>query len=205
MNFEETKARLINEIEEMGAFKNKKVKEAFLAVPRENFVPADMRKFAYSNYPLPIGEQQTISQPYTVAVMTEALELDEGMKVLEVGTGSGYQTAILSHMVGKEGKVFSCEIREELFVLSRERLKPYKNVTIAHIDGSKGYAKEAPFDRIIVTAAGKEVPSALENQLKEGGVLVMPIHNEMIVAKKVKGELERKMIGYFAFVPLKED
>lgn len=204
MDLEESKKRLIAEIEDMGALKNRRVKEAFLNVPRENFVPPEMRRYAYSNYPLPIGEDQTISQPYTVAAMTEALEIKEGAKVLEIGTGSGYQAAILSEIVGNSGKVVTCEIRERLFVIARERLRQYWNVTVLNKDGSKGHRQEAPFDRIIVTASGKDVPSALLEQLKEGGILVMPVHSEMIVVKKEKGGLKRKMIGYFAFVPLKE-
>lgn len=204
MDLDEAKARLIAEIRAMGALRDARVRRAFESVPRENFVPADYRHHAYANYPLPIAGGQTISQPYTVAVMSEALDVGQGMCILEVGAGSGYQAAILAELVGARGKVITCEIIEELFVLARERLQIYPQVTVVHTDGSRGWKPGAPYDRILVAAAGTRIPEPLVDQLKDNGILVMPVGQEMIVATKKNGALDKKMIGYFAFVPLKE-
>jgi len=143
---------------------------AMLMVPREKFVPKNLQSLAYTDKALPIGQNQSISQPYIVAVMTEALELKKDMTVLEIGTGSGYQAAILATMVNK---VISIEVIPQL--TPYELLKKYENLTLIVGDGTQGYAKEAPYDRIIVTAAASEIPKTLLKQLADGGIMVIPV------------------------------
>lgn len=188
---------MIDELIGQKALKTPRVIDAFRKVNRENFLPDELKKFAGANQPLPIGSGQTISQPYTVAVMTEALSVNKGNKVLEVGAGSGYQAAILSVLAGS-GRVFTVEIIPELYELAKRNLAGYNNVTVVAGDGSLGYQKEAPFDRILVAASAKKIPSALVSQLKEGGRLVIPVGNEMYLIEGGR----RAFLGFFAFVPL---
>src|SRR3989338_7938970 len=155
------KDELIQELIDCGMLKTRQVIDAFKSVPRENFVPAEYKKHAYDNYPLPIAAGQTIAQPLTVAAMTEALQISRGNKVLEIGTGSGYQAAILSEIVGSKGRVITTEIIPELFEFAKKKLGNYKNVTLLNVDGSFGYEKYAPYDRIIVTASAPTVPKPL--------------------------------------------
>ena len=147
---------------------------AMLKVEREKFVPADLLEFAYGDGALPIGCGQTISQPYIVAMMTEALELKGGEHVLEIGTGSGYAAAVLAEIAGK---VISIECVKELADRARATLAElnYTNVTVIEGDGTKGYEPSAPYDGIVVTAGGPDVPQSLRNQLKIGGQLVIPV------------------------------
>lgn len=154
---------------------DQRVREAFLAVPRHLFVPAQFAALAYQNSPLPIGFDKTISQPFMAALMTDLLDPQEGDSVLEVGTGLGYQTAILARLAAQ---VWSVEIVEEFVGIADARLVElgYRNVAIRIGDGSRGWAEAAPFDAILVSAAAKELPEALIGQLKpEGGRLVMPL------------------------------
>lgn len=154
---------------------SQRVREALLAVPRHLFVPAQFAALAYQDSPLPIGFDKTISQPFMTALMTELLDLEEGDSVLEVGTGLGYQTAILARLAAQ---VWSVEIVEEFAGIADARLLElgYRNVAIRIGDGSRGWAEAAPFDAILVSAAAKELPEALVGQLKpEGGRLVMPL------------------------------
>ncbi len=195
---------LVAELAADGAIRSADVRRAFLKTDRADFVPGNQKKSAYANYPLPIGEEQTISQPFTVAVMTEALDIKEGHKVLEVGTGSGYQAAILSNIVGNSGLVVTTEFRKTLHESAAKKLLKYKNIIAVLADGSKGYKEKAPYDRIIVTASGTKVPEPLLGQLKENGVMVIPIGNEMHRIEKAKGGLKKTFLGHFAFVPLKE-
>jgi len=150
-----TKEGLIKSWISSGTIKDRKVIEAFRKIPREEFIEESRREESYGDYPLPIGEGQTISQPTTVAIMTQALELEEGHKVLEVGSGSGYQAAIITEIIGTKGKIISTEIVPELAELAKNNIKKLalKNIEILNYDGSKGYAKEAPYDRILVAAA----------------------------------------------------
>ncbi len=184
------------------------VLEAFRNVPREKFVPSDLRNLAYVDSPLSIGDDQTISQPYTVAFMTELLELEPENKVLEVGTGSGYQAAILAEIVSE---VYTIERLEGLARSAKKTLKDlgYFNVHVRIGDGSKGWLEEAPFDRILVTAAASEVPDPLLDQLAEGGVLVAPVGSafsqEMVRLTKSAEGIERESFGKFRFVPLIEE
>ena len=189
--------------------KDKRVIDAFKKIPREKFINKEHLDEAYGDYPLSIGEGQTISQPTTVAIMTQALELKEGDKVLEVGAGSGYQAAIIANIVGEKGRVISTEIIEELVKFAQENIKKLKlnNVRIVHCDGSKGYEKEAPYDKIIVTAACPSIPKPLINQLKENGIIIAPVGNlleqVMVKARKKGDKLIEENLGYFMFVPLK--
>ena len=153
---------------------DERVLEVMRELPRHLFVPAPVAAAAYEDMPLPIGFDKTISQPFMVALMTDLLELRPGDEVLEVGTGLGYQTAILARLADR---VFSVEIVEEFVAAAEARLKlvGIGNVTIKVGDGSRGWPEHAPFDRILVAAAAKEVPRALIDQLKPGGRLVMPL------------------------------
>ena len=175
-------------------------------VPRDRFVPEDLRSLSYEDYPLPIGLGQTISQPYIVALMTQWAEIKPGDKVLEVGTGSGYQAAVLAEL---SDRVFSIELLPELANAARARLHDlgYGRVQVRSGDGYKGWPEEAPFDAILVTATDPEVPPALKEQLKEGGRLVIPVGptesvQDLLLLRKVKGELKEEQRIAVRFVPL---
>lgn len=184
------------------------VLEAFEKTPREEFVLPEYREEAYEDRPLPIPSGQTISQPTTVALMTEALDVEEGNIVLEVGAGSGYQAAILSKLVGP-GHVYTTEIIPELVEFARKNLEKLKidNVTVIHADGSVGLPAYAPYDRIIVTAAAPSVPDRLIIQLKENGILIIPVGSvydqEMFKIVKSDEGLQKTSLGNFMFVKLK--
>ncbi|UCD04291.1 MAG: protein-L-isoaspartate(D-aspartate) O-methyltransferase [Candidatus Woesearchaeota archaeon] len=176
-------------------------------VPRENFILEEHKDYAYVDEPLPILKGQTISQPTTVAFMTQALEPKKGQRILEIGAGSGYQAAILSEIVGTKGKIITVERIYELFEYAKDKLKDYSNVEVILGDGSKGYEKESPYDRIIVTAAAPNVPDPLFDQLKENGILLIPVGGgffgqKMLRVKKIKGKKEAENLGSFIFVPL---
>jgi len=175
-------------------------------VPRHRFVPESMRSRAYEDRPLPIGDGQTISQPYIVAVMTEAARVSSDDRVLEIGTGSGYHAAILAECADR---VFSVEILPDLATRARQRLHElgYSRVSVLAGNGRQGWPAHAPYDDIVVTAAGPEIPPALVEQLKEGGVLVMPRGDPdgaqvLIVGTKREGRLEIEDLMPVAFVPL---
>jgi protein-L-isoaspartate(D-aspartate) O-methyltransferase len=156
---------------------DKNVLQAMLTVPRHLFVSEALRDQAYGDYPLPIGEQQTISQPYIVAEMTQALELGPNDRVLEIGTGSGYQAAVLAKIAYR---VYTIERIRSLFMQARaifDRLR-YFNIVTRYSDGTNGWEDEAPFDAIIVTAGAPEVPETLVNQMSQGGRLVLPVGNQ---------------------------
>ncbi len=177
---------------------------AFRSVPRERFIDPQYQKLAYIDAPLTIGEGQTISQPFTVAMMTQLLELKTTDRVLEVGTGSGYQAAILAEIV-KDGQVFTIE-RFANLATKAEKVLDYKNVKVSVGDGTRGLPDEAPFDAIIVTAAAPEIPQPLIDQLALGGRLVMPVggdwHQEMIRIRKEKEGIKKERFGGYRFVPL---
>ena len=173
--------------------------------PRHSFIPENLSDLAYEDGPLPIGEGQTISQPYIVALMTELLQLKGKERVLEIGTGSGYQAAILSPLV-KE--VYSIEIIKSLAERADEKLKKmqYNNVTVKWGDGYEGWEEHAPYDAIIVTAAPEQVPQALIDQMKIGGLLVLPVgayFQTLKVITKIKdSEVGEKNITSVRFVPM---
>ncbi|MDH5202432.1 MAG: protein-L-isoaspartate(D-aspartate) O-methyltransferase [Nitrospirota bacterium] len=186
--------------------KDKKVLEVMGKIQRHLFVDEHLRNKAYADHPLPIGEEQTISQPYVVALMTEALRLKPTDKVLEIGTGSGYQAAVLAEMVKN---VYTIEIRKSLTDMAAKRLKDlgYRNVKVKHADGYFGWEEYAPFDAIIITAAANHIPPPLIKQLKEGGRLIVPLgstvyYQTLTVAIKKKGELNVEQMGSVAFVPM---
>lgn len=186
---------------------SKAVMQAMAEVPRHRFVPEEMQLFAYANGPLSIGYGQTISQPYIVALMTELLAVGPESRVLEIGTGSGYQTAILSRLVGK---VYSVEIVKPLAEAAKERLQSlgYTNVESCSSDGYLGWPEHAPYDGIIVTAAAPYVPESLTEQLKTGGRLVIPVGRQfgaqelLLIEKGHNGDLHTHQILPVAFVPL---
>jgi len=183
------------------------VMSAMAEVPREYFVPDELQHLAYYNGPLSIGHGQTISQPYIVALMTELLALGPNSRVLEIGTGSGYQTAILSRLAKQ---VYSVEILEPLAQIARERLQQlgYGNIETRCADGYLGWPEHAPYDAIIVTAAAPHVPEPLTVQLKPGGRLVIPVGNAfgrqelLLIEKGNQGDLQRREVLPVAFVPL---
>ena len=188
----------------MRGVKNKAVLEAMGKVPRNLFVPPDMVDSAYSDNPLPIGHGQTISQPYIVALMTEILQLKSDSKALEIGTGSGYQTAILAELAAT---VYTIEIVEPLVKPVQELLKSlsYQNIFFKYGDGYEGWPEEAPFDAIIVTAAPKRIPEPLIQQLTIGGRMVIPVgdyHQDLILLTKMEHGVQEKNITAVRFVPM---
>jgi protein-L-isoaspartate(D-aspartate) O-methyltransferase len=183
------------------------VLEAMREVPRERFIPERVREFAYDDSPLPIEEGQTISQPYIVAVMVEALHLDPQDRVLEIGAGSGYAAAVISRIARE---VYTVERHPPLADLARQRAGElgYKNVKVRCGDGSLGWPEEAPFDAIVVSAGGPEVPQSLLEQLAIGGHLVIPVGDEvksqelLCVERTGEHAYERRSLGRVQFVPL---
>lgn len=186
---------------------NEQVLEVMAEVPRHKFVPAYQQSYSYDNRPLDIGYGQTISQPYIVALMTDMLDPQEDDVMLEVGTGSGYQAAVLSRLVKK---VYSIEIVPELAKRAARQLKQanINNVVTRQGDGYYGWPEKAPFDGIIVTAAGSQIPSPLINQLKPGGKMILPVGSEysvqflMLIEKDAEGKVSSRQILPVRFVPL---
>jgi len=178
---------------------------AIETIPRELFIPENLHAHAYENASLPIGHNQTISQPYIVAVMTQALELKKNHRVLEIGTGSGYQAAILSRL---SRRVYTLERLRPLMVSAEKRLKTLQisNITYRHGDGAKGWPEAAPFDRIIITCRVTEIPKSLLDQLKEGGILIAPVgpsgKEELVRVKREAEDFERKSLMPVRFVPM---
>jgi protein-L-isoaspartate(D-aspartate) O-methyltransferase len=195
-----------DQIEARGV-KEPEVLEAMRTVRRELFVPDDVRARAYDDYPLPIGFGQTISQPFIVGLMTELLNPQKNQRVLEIGTGSGYQAAILSRLVGE---VYSIEIVPELARSAAERLSRlgFRNVTVREGDGYLGWPEKAPFNRIILTAAPPEIPQVLLEELKGGGTLVAPVgvgdQNLVLVKKSADGKTTTRSVLPVRFVPMKK-
>jgi protein-L-isoaspartate(D-aspartate) O-methyltransferase len=185
-----------------------RVLAAMEKVPRHLFVPVPQRPAAYADTPLPIGQGQTISQPFIVARMSELLGIGPGDKVLEIGTGSGYQTAVLAEMVGPAGQVYTMEIVAPLAVLARQALdkQGYRNVRIRIGDGYKGWPEAAPFDAILVTAAPPEVPRPLLDQVKAGGRIVLPVgevwQDLEVLTKHSDGTFDRQKVLPVRFVPM---
>lgn len=183
-----------------------RLREAMGKVPREAFVEAESLAAAYANIPLPIGHGQTISQPFVVSIMTDLLELTPDSKVLEIGSGSGYQAAVLAELAAE---VFTVETIPELAAEAERKLKAqgYANVHVRTGDGSLGWPEEAPFDAIIATAAATEIPPALIEQLKPGGHMVIPVgpaygsQDLLVVTKDESGEITERPVLPVAFVP----
>ena len=175
--------------------------------PRELFVPNRVRQMAYQDHPLPIGDGQTISAPHMVAIMCDLLDLGEGMRVLDVGTGSGYHAAVMAKLVGPEGHVYSIERVATLVAFARKNLSEagIENVTVVEGDGSRGLPDHAPFDRINVAATAPKVPEPLQAQLKVGGKLVIPVgtcYQELLLVVRTEEGFEMEQHGGVVFVPL---
>jgi protein-L-isoaspartate(D-aspartate) O-methyltransferase len=208
---------LIERLVHDGYLRSAAVIRAFEAVPRNRFLPDAVRSNAYLDTPQPIGYRQTISAPHMVAMMAEVLDLRIGQKVLEVGAGSGYHAAILSEMVAPEhanapGHIYTLELVPELALFAQDNLQATgygDNTSVIHGDGSIGYEAEAPYDRILVTAAAPKVPTALLAQLKPGGILLIPVgrlysyQNLLKISKEFDGSLVRESLGGVVFVPLR--
>ena len=198
-------ATMVREQIESRGIRNAEVLRAMRSVPRHRFVPPEAQASAYGDHPVPIGYGQTISQPYIVALMTELLEPSKQHRVLEIGTGSAYQAAVLSPLVGR---LYTIEIVPELALSATALLASlgYKNVTVRSGDGYRGWPEHAPFDRIILTAAPPEIPQALIDQLKPGGRLVAPVggqSQELVVLEKAKdGKVTRRSVAAVRFVPM---
>lgn len=186
---------------------DERVIDALGRVPRHEFVPRNMRDAAYENRPLPIGHGQTISQPYIVAIMTNLLQVGKSDRVLEIGTGSGYQIAVLAALVKK---AYSIEIIEPLGKQAKQRLERlgYENIELKIGDGYYGWPEEAPFDAIMVTAAASHIPPPLIKQLKPGGRMLIPVGSRfmvqelLLVQKSANGEVSTRQLLPVAFVPL---
>jgi protein-L-isoaspartate(D-aspartate) O-methyltransferase len=203
-NYEEERRRMVVRQIERRGISDQRVLQAMREVPRHEFVPSRARTHSYGDRPLPIGFGQTISQPYIVAFMAEHLLLEPGDRALEVGTGSGYQAAILSRLVTQ---VFSIEIVDELILRATGDLKRlgYKNILVKSGDGYEGWPEFAPFDAITVAAALDHIPQPLTSQLREGGRMVIPIgtthDQQLLLIEKHAGGLRRRAICPVRFVP----
>ena len=200
----EARERMVREQLEARSIRDPRVLEAMRKVPRQLFVPPAMQAFAYQDSPLPIGYGQTISQPYIVAFMSEALELKPQDRVLEIGTGSGYQAALLAHLARE---VYSIEIVEPLAKEAAERLRRlgYSNINFRIGDGYRGWPEAAPFDAIMVTAAPDHIPPALEEQLREGGRMVLPVgryEQDLVRVRRTQQGLRRETLLPVRFVPM---
>lgn len=209
--FEEKREELVQRLEKKNYIKTPEIIEAFRKVPREKFIPSKYRGEAYADRPLSIGEGQTISAPSMIAIMLEVLNAEKGQKILEIGTGSGYNAALLAEIVGSAGKVYSIERLEKIAKFGRENLEETGYGKILEVivgDGTKGYEEEAPYDGIIVTACSPKIPDPLIEQLKTGGILTAPVGSHyrsqtLLEVEKMAGEeTEVRRHGSCAFVPL---
>lgn len=206
-DYAEERARLVRESMEQRGIRDAAVLRAMRETPRHEFVPEDVRRFAYQDRPLPIGLGQTISQPSLVALMTELLEIGKNHRVLEIGTGSGYQAAVLAALAKQ---VYTIEIVPELAASSAATLKRlgYRNIVFRSGNGYAGWPEQAPFDRIILTAAPPELPQALADQLAGGGRLVAPVGRDaedqqlILLEKDRSGRIKRRSVSAVRFVPM---
>lgn len=205
--FEEERQRLVSNLLNQRYIKTDAVKQGFLAIPREEFIPPSLKPYAYVDTPLDIGNGQTISAPHMVAIMCEALDIKKGLKILEVGTGSGYHAAIVSQLVGEKGKVYTIERFESLAHQAKENLHKTRcaNVIVEIGDGSSGLPAYQPYDRIYVTCAAPYVPQPLLEQLNEQGKLLIPVGDlycELTLIEKHHGKTTLHQLGGCVFVPL---
>jgi protein-L-isoaspartate(D-aspartate) O-methyltransferase len=200
-------SRIVEELIRGEYLRSDRIIDAFLKIERVNFIPEDLSERSEANIPLPIGYGQTISQPLTVAFMLELLGPEKGQNILDIGSGSGWTTALLAHIVGANGKVISIELIEELCKKGEQNVSKLgfvkKGIVEFHCQsGEFGFEKNAPYDRILVSASAQEIPKKLEEQLIVGGKMVLPIKNEIwCVEKKSKDDLKIEKFPGFAFVP----
>ncbi len=203
-------SRLVNDLIKEGYLKTDLIIDAFSEMNRIEFVPPHLESQAEANIPLPIGYGQTISQPLTVAIMLELLDPRRGQNILDIGSGSGWTTALLSYIVGEKGKVTAIERIAELCEFGRKNVDKFgfvkKGIAELHCaDGNKGFPKYAPYDRILVSAAAQDVPRPLKDQLKIGGKIVIPVHNDIwYLEKKSEKDFYKEEFPGFSFVPLIE-
>lgn len=208
--FENSREKMVENLRRRGYLDSEEVIEAFREVPREDFVPSRVKENAYADRPLPIGRGQTISAPSMIAIMLEALDLKGGQRVLEVGTGSGYNAALLAEIVGEDGSVYTLERLESVAETGRKNLEStgYGWVKVIVCDGTKGYSEGSPWDRILVTACAPDIPEPLVDQLGVDGMMAAPVGSHhmsqrlTIVKKSEEGEIEVEKRGGCAFVPL---
>jgi len=200
--------KLVEDIADKG-ITDKRVLEAIESIPRHIFLDSSFLEFAYEDKPFPIGSKQTISQPYTVAFQTQLLNINKGEKVLEIGTGSGYQACILAEM---GAKVFTIERQRKLYEKTKKFLTSigYRQIKCFYGDGYKGVPAFAPYDKILITAAAPEIPDDLLEQLKPGGLLVVPLGSDDVqtmirMTKEADGTINEDKFGSFRFVPLLKD
>ena len=204
-DWEQSRIRMVREQLKARGIEDSRVLQAMREVRRHLFVPEDVRSAAYRDGPLPIGHGQTISQPYIVALMTQLASVDPGDRILEVGTGSGYQAAVLARLADR---VYSVEIVEELAREARQKLKElgYDNVSVRIGDGFRGWPEHAPFDAIVVTCSPPEIPSPLKEQLAPGGRLIIPVGERQqelkVVSKNQEGAIEKESVIPVRFVPM---
>lgn len=209
-NYDNSNREMVERLQNLGFLKNPIIIDAFVNVPRHMFVPNEQLPYAYSDQPLPIANESTISQPETVAVMLEALDPKPGNRILEIGTGSGWQTCLLAYCVGYAGTVISIEIDKTVFKIGKRNIgaSGFDNIKVILGDGSEGYSRAAPYDRIIFTAAAPEVPGSVVGQLKVGGRLLIPVSKTSLAQRLIaidkisEGYTEEKDFGDFVFVPL---
>ena len=202
---------LVARLESYGIIRSPSVKKAMETVPLEEFLTEEFQSRAYLDQPLHIGDGQTISAPHIVAIISEKLDLKKGMNVLEIGTGFGYNAAIVAEIIGEEGHLYSIERISSLAEVAKKNLKLTgydKRVTVIVGDGTKGLPAHAPFSRIYVTAGAPDIPESLKNQLEIGGKLIIPVgssnyNQELIIIDKIgENKFKSKKLGGVAFVPL---
>lgn len=208
--YEEKRIKLVNNLKEREYIKTTKIEEAFLNVPRENFIPSKVEKRAYADKPLPIGQGQTISAPSMIAIMLEVLDLKKDQKILEIGTGSGYNAALLAEIIGPDGIVYTVERLEKVAEVGRKNLENegYENVEVVVEDGTKGYEERSPYDRILVTACAPKIPDSLVSQIDKSGKIAIPSGKHYmsqilkLVEKDNEGNVNITDHGGCSFVPL---
>lgn len=207
----EKREDLVENLFNHGYIRTQKVRKAMLRVPREEFMPPENRPYAYLDRPLPIGKGQTISAPHMVAIIAEKLDICEGMNILEIGTGFGYNAAVVSEIVGNKGHIYTVERIPSLVEIATENLAKtgYNDrVTVILGDGTLGYPEKAPYDRIYGTASAPDVPEPLKEQLKIGGKLIIPMgsHNyfqELVSILRIsRDDFQVQNLGGVAFVPM---
>jgi protein-L-isoaspartate(D-aspartate) O-methyltransferase len=207
----ENREDLVKNLSDRGYIKSKMVKEAMLKVPREEFMTPETKNYAYLDRPIPLKNGQTISAPHMVAIICEKLALTRGMNVLEIGTGFGYNAAVVAEILGPEGHIYTIERIENLKNIAEQNLKRTgysENVTVIWGDGTNGYPEHAPYDRIYATASAPEVPEPLKKQLKIGGHLITPIgrdasYQELVCIVRVdENKYKTRELGGVVFVPM---